>query len=153
MRKPDQISAVIILGLGVYVGLEGWRLAYWADPEVHVPGPGFLPFWLGVGLVVGGVGILLETHWTPLGSQPWFPSRDALVRVVVLIFLMGLLTLAMNSLGMLLALGLYLLVFLAIYTPGRWLLILLMAVGTPVTVHLVFERWLKVPLLQGFLGF
>jgi len=73
--------------------------------------------------------------------------------VSVLACLTGVLAIAIQPLGMLLAVGLYLLVFLAIYTPGRWLAILGTAGGTPILLYVVFERWLKVPLPHGFLGF
>lgn len=151
MRRADQICAVLLLTLAFFLGFEARRLSYWGAPGV--PGPGFLPFWLAVGLTVGAIGILMEGYRTTLGSVVWFPSRDGLVRVSVLACLTGAMAIAIQPLGMLLAVGLYLLAFLAIYTPGRWLTILTTAGGTPILLYIVFERWLKVPLPHGFLGF
>ena len=57
------------------------------------------------------------------------------------------------AVAMLLAVGLFLLVFLAIYLRGHWLAILLIAGCTPVGLYLIFVKWLKFSLPQGFLGF
>ena len=151
MRKTDLISAVVLLGLAPLIGIEARRLSYWAGP--HVPGPGFLPFWLTVGLAVGAVGILVEGRLHPGENVAWFPSRDARNRLLLLTLLTTLLVFAIWPLGMLVAIGLYLLIFLMIFMPGRWVIILTMAIVTPLAVYLIFERWLKVPLPQGVFGF
>jgi uncharacterized membrane protein YvlD (DUF360 family) len=108
---------------------------------------------LAIGLAVGGVGILLESYWNAPRDFVWFSSRDSLLRVFVLACLTGALAVAIKPLGMLLAIGLYLLIFLGIYIHLRWPLILLIAAGIPLGMHLMFEIWLKVSLPRGFLGF
>jgi len=150
MRRADRVTAVFLVGLAIVLGLEARRLAYWAAPRV--PGPGFFPFWLAVGLALGALGIVAESRWHGPDPLIWFPSREHLRRVGILTLLTGLLALAISPLGMLAAVGLYFLAVLAIYTPGRWLLISLTAIGTPLALHLIFERWLKIPLPRGFLG-
>lgn len=151
MRRADQVTSLILLGLAIFLGLESRRLSYLSAPGV--PGPGFLPFWLAVGLAVGAVGILVESRGKAVGVAAWFPSREGMGRVAALAILVGLLAFAIKPLGMLLAVGLYLLVFLKMYLPGRWPWILSAAAGTPLALHIIFERWLKVPLPSGFLGF
>lgn len=151
MPRADQTCAVLLLALALFLGLEARRLSYWGAPGV--PGPGFLTFWLAVGLAVGAIGILVQSRRKDPGSVVWFPSRDGLIRVSVLACLTGAMAIAIQPLGMLPAIGLYLLIFLAIYTPGRWVAILGIAGGTPIVLYVVFERWLKVPLPRGFLGF
>jgi hypothetical protein len=74
-------------------------------------------------------------------------------RVSILTALTVLLVFAIGPLGMYIAVGLYLLVFLALYMPGRWPAILLVATGSPLMIYLVFERWLKVLMPRSFLGF
>jgi putative tricarboxylic transport membrane protein len=151
MRWADQLTAMILLGAAFVLGREALRLSY--SDASHVPGPGFLPFWLAVGLAVGAAGMLLERRWKALRSSAWFPSRDGMFRVSILTALTVLLVFSIGPLGMYIAVGLYLLAFLAIYMPGRWLVILLVATGSPLTIYLVFERWLKVLMPRSFLGF
>ena len=151
MRRAEQISAVVLFVFSVLLGREALRLSYWTAP--HVPGPGFLPFWVAAGLMVGAVGVLVAGRRNSDGNVAWFADREARARLLLLAFLTILLVLAVWPLGMLLAIGLYLLIFLMIFMPGRWAIIVTMAVVTPLVVHLIFERWLMVPLPQGVFGF
>jgi hypothetical protein len=151
MRKTDQISALALLAGAGFVGIEAWRLAIWSAPGV--PGPGFLPLLLAIGLAAGAVGVFLEGALTGTGGAKWFADRESTIRLVVLLCCIAALVAAIQPLGMLLAVGLFLLVFLAIYLRGHWTAILLIAGGTPICLHLIFERWLKFFLPRGFLGF
>jgi putative tricarboxylic transport membrane protein len=152
MRKTDQISALVLLAAAGFVGIGAWKLAIWSGPGI--PGPGFLPLLLAVGLAVGAAGIFLEA--ARAGTEDgvkWFTDRESILRLAVLLVCIVALVAAIEPLGMLLAVGLFLLVFLAIYLKGHWLAILLIAGGTPVCLYLIFAKWLKFSLPQGFLGF
>jgi len=152
MRKTDRISALVLLVGALFVGIGAYRLAIWSGPGI--PGPGFLPLLLAIGLAVGAVGIFLEG--TPAGADgavKWFTDRESILRLAVLFVCIIALVAASEPLGMLLAVGLFLLVFLAIYLKGHWLAILLIAGGTPCCLYLIFVKWLKFSLPQGFLGF
>ena len=151
MRRAEQISAVVLFVFSVLLGREALRLSYWSAP--HVPGPGFLPFWVAAGLLVGAVGVLVAGRRNPARDVVWFANREARARLLLLALLTTLLVFAVRPLGMLLAIGLYLLIFLMIFMPGRWAIIVTMAGVTPLVVHLIFERWLMVPLPQGVFGF
>ncbi len=151
MRRTDQISSLVLLAGAGFVGLEAHRLAIWSGPGI--PGPGFLPLLLAIGLAVGAVGVFLEGTLARTGGAKWFADRESILRLTVLLGCIGALVAAIEPLGMLLAVGLFLLVFLAIYLKGHWPTILFIAVGTSVSLYLIFERWLKFNLPQGFLGF
>lgn len=152
MRRTDQISALVLLAGAGFVGIEAWRLAIWSAPGV--PGPGFLPLLLAIGLAIGAVGVFLEgTLAKAGGGAKWFVDRASTLRLVVLLCCIAALVAAIEPLGMLLAVGLFLLVFLAIYLRGQWPAILLIAGGTPFCLYLIFEKWLKFSLPRGFLGF
>jgi len=150
MRWADRITGMILLVLAVLLGHEAVRLEYWGADRV--PGPGFFPFWLSVGLGVGGAGILLEGR-RAAAAGGWFPGWDARRRLLILVSLTLLLVLCIKPLGMYLAVGLYFLSFLAIFQPGRWGMILPVAVGSPLALYLIFERWLTISMPRGFLGF
>lgn len=151
MRWADQITAVILLGLALVLGRDALGLSY--TDASRVPGPGFLPFWLALGLAAAGIGILVEQGWKAQRDAHWFSDRDSMRRLSTLTLLTILLVLAIKPLGMYVAVGLYFLTFLAIYMPSRRLLTLLIAAGSPLAIYLVFERWLKVMMPRGFLGF
>lgn len=151
MLRTDQISALVLLAGAGFVGIEAWRLAIWSAPGI--PGPGFLPLLLAIGLAIGAVGIFLEGTLSRTGDAKWFADRESLVRLVVLLCCIAALVAAIQPLGMLLAVGLFLLVFLTVYLRGQWPAILLIAGATPVCLYLIFEKWLKFSLPRGFLGF
>jgi len=152
MRRTDQISSLILRAGAGFVGIGAHRLAIWSGPGI--PGPGFLPFLLAIGLALGAVGVFLEgTLARTGGGAKWFNDRESLLRLVILMCCIVALVAAIEPLGMLLAVGLFLLVFLTIYFKGHWPTILLIAVGTPFCLYLIFERWLKFNLPRGFLGF
>ncbi len=151
MRRKDLVSAIVLLGLAISIAIEARNLSYWAKPQV--PGPGFLPFWLAVGLAVGAVGILIEGRLSPAQDAPWFPTAAARNRLLLLALLTTLLIFGVWPLGMLVAIGLYLLLFLGIFMRGRWPVILTIAIAVPLAVHLLFERWLMVPLPHSAFGF
>jgi hypothetical protein len=152
MRHSDRISALVLLIGALFVGVGAYRLSLWSG--TGIPGPGFLPLLLAIGLAVGAVGIFLEAARTrPQESRKWFPDRGAMIRLAVLLACIGALVAAIEPLGMLLAVGLFLLVFLALFLKGQWPAILLVAAGTPGCLYLIFVKWLKFTLPQGFLGF
>jgi putative tricarboxylic transport membrane protein len=151
MRRTDQISSLVIFAGAVFVGIEARRLAIWSAPGV--PGPGFLPLLLAIGLAIGAVGVFLEGTLSRTGGTKWFADRASTLRLLVLLCCIAALVAAIQPLGMLLAVGLFLLVFLTIYLRGHWPAILLIAVCTPICLYLIFEKWLKFSLPRGFLGF
>ncbi len=152
MRNSDRISALVLLAGAGFVGMEAWRLTLWSAPGI--PGPGFLPLLLAIGLAVGAVGVFLEgARANSAGGAKWFADRGSVLRLVVLLACIVALVAAIEPLGMLLAVGLFLLVFLGIYLKGHWPVILLVAAGTPLGLYLIFERWLKFTLPRGFFGF
>lgn len=152
MRKRDRITALVLLIGAGFVGVGAYRLAIWSGPGI--PGPGFLPLLLALGLAVGAVGIFLESAAATSDIRvAWFSDRESVLRLAVLLACIVALVAAIEPLGMLFAVGLFLLVFLSIYLKGHWLTIFLIAGCTPVCLHLVFVRWLRFSLPEGFLGF
>jgi energy-coupling factor transporter transmembrane protein EcfT len=104
-------------------------------------------------LGVGAVGILLEGARTKTPAARWFARWDSAVRFLVLAGFVAAFVAAITPLGMLVAVGVFLLGFLAIYLSGRWLTVLFIAAGTPLGLYLIFERWLKLLLPRSLLGF
>ena len=55
-NKGDLISGVCIAAFGVYVTVAAARLPYVSE---HGPGPGFMPLWLGIGLIVLALSLIV----------------------------------------------------------------------------------------------
>ena len=152
MRKADAICALVILAIGIVVssdarqyGVFGWGLA---GPE-----PGLYPFLLGMGLVAGSVLILVRALRRPDPSvlnKPFIPpgGRKPVLAVAIPAALMVLLT---HFIGLYLAAGLYLAVYMRWIGKYRWIAVLAVSVLTPFVGYYVFEKWFLISLPEGSL--
>lgn len=150
MRRADQVGAILLLAFAAFVIHQASRLPYRAD---YGPGPGFIPLWLGI--ILGGCSIaLLAGARKRRDDRPVFTDRAGVVRLVWIGVATLLLTVAMPIVGTAVAIGLFMggLVWRMSPAPS-WVTVLSLAVLTPVGVHLLFVRWLGVPLPKGLLGF
>lgn len=152
----DRLVALLLLVFAVYIVAVARQLTYM---QGRVPGPGFAPFWIGVGLGVAALAILAGS-WRevrsgrPAGVQaeeePLPPARPLTLAAV------GAVTIAAVALiervGMLTALALVLLA-LGRILGGSWRAAVLTAIGLPLFFYLLFALWLKVPLARGPWGF
>jgi hypothetical protein len=149
MRRADTVCAVILLGVAAVVIWEGRRLGIgWGSDG---PQPGFFVFYLGVGLglasaVVLGQAVLLGD--VPLYRKAFLEPGQAapVAKVLVPACLMVLMT---HFLGLYVAGGLYLGIYMRWIGRHSWLLIVLLSVAIPVVTFLVFEVWFLVPMPKG----
>jgi hypothetical protein len=142
------LSGVFVALLGVCALVSAKPLPYQAE---YGPGPGFLPFWIGLGLAACGVMIAAASlRRLGAGSERFFgPGTRKVAFVFASLVVTFLLT---PALGLTAALSLF--SGLAAGASGRhhWALCLLLAVATGVTIRLVFGYVLDVPLPRGLTG-
>lgn len=65
-HKGDLIAAFCLAGFGGYVAYAGSKLSYVSEVG---PGPGFFPFWIGIGLLLLSCYQLIFTATTPSRQQ------------------------------------------------------------------------------------
>jgi putative tricarboxylic transport membrane protein len=148
--KKDLISGVCIAAFGVYVVVASARLAYVSE---HGPGPGFMPLWLGIGLIVLALSLIVIDLARPapertrkLGNWPVARALAGWLAVMGSIMVLP-------RLGFSLSLAL-LAVFLVIVLDRRsvWSA-LSVAFGLGLSFYLVFVLALGLPLPSGPWGF
>jgi hypothetical protein len=165
MRIWDRVVALLLLAFSVYVIAAARDMGYF---EGRIPGPGFAPFWIGVGLALAAAGVLLGTfHRNRAGEQPMDGGEDGLSGMVpaegtvrplrpgtslLLVPMIPGAVLLANPLGMLTALGIMLLAGARVL-GAPWRSALLVALGLLAVFHLIFVVWLNVPLPRGPWGF
>jgi hypothetical protein len=90
MKKADRVFGVIGLGLALWCYLESTRLRYMTE---FTPGPGFMPFWLGVCLALLSIYLIADSYLRKSGPKDEakvLPSRHALIRVgAIMLMLLG----------------------------------------------------------------
>lgn len=146
----ERAAALLLLIFAIYTiaAARGMTLM-----QGRVPGPGLAPFWIGVGLALASVAILVGSR-----SNRQQPSTDAgsdgtHTSMAVVIAAVTVVAVALIApLGMLAALGLLLLV-LARILGATWRTAAQTAVALPLALHVVFGVWLKVPMPRGPWGF
>jgi putative tricarboxylic transport membrane protein len=149
--------AEILLPLGIVV-LNGWMLVETLRKLPYavegVPGPGFLPFWLSLAIIVLGLVLtvrVVRAEATDGGEVEW-PDGEGWLRIAIMLALLAMSLFLLNWLGFFAVAVLY--VALGGYGMGMrsWRVLvpvsLLMALG----IYVVFGVWLKVPLPKGILG-
>ncbi len=113
------------------------------------PGPGFVPFWLGV----AGVGLSIYVAASGLrGPAAAPPSRAGVARLAATVIGLGLAVALAETAGFVLVMTLYLVFVTLVVERMRPASGVAASVGTMAIVYLVFDRFLHVPFPQGPLG-
>ena len=123
--------------------------------NVHNPGPGFYPLWLGIILGAMSLGLILKITWQKEGAKI---LRDILaekirwgkiVSVIIALVLYGFL---MDYVGFVIVTFLLMAFLLRAIEPQSWKAVIGWALFASVGSYLVFEFWMKLRLPKGFLG-
>ncbi len=152
MKKADLITGIVLLVLSAYVIQETWRMP---PSATFGPGPGFLPFWLGVVLAVFAA-ILFVSAWrrqaTEDDSKPIFPGKQALLGItLVLIGLAGYIFL-IEILGYLVDTFLFIVFLMKVVEREKWPLSLMVAVITTAALFITFQFLLQIKLPSNMFG-
>lgn len=152
MRKADRIFGVIGLGLSLWCYLESRQFHYLTD---FTPGPGFLPFWVGVILAILSCYLLYDTFRRKPSKEDEtsiLPARRALYRVgFIFLTLFGVLII-MPLLGFPITVCLFVAVILLSLERYSIPKSIGYGVAYAAVTWLIFEYFLKMDLPKGFLG-
>ncbi len=152
MKKADQWSG---LALSILSAAMIWAALALPYGNVHNPGPGFFPLWLG--LILGGMSIALFVQTTTAkGSVQTISSileEDVRWEKVLLVLVALILyALLMDTIGFLGATFLLMVVLLRFIEPQSWKVALAWALAGSVGSYLIFDVWMRLRLPKGFLG-
>lgn len=158
MRLADRVVAVALIFLGLGVAWKSTELPIGILPR-EGPGGGFLPFWLSLGISAAAAGVFIQSYFEaggrdsgtegPMGA-PFVSWEDFLeiLRVGVPGLVMILLT---STISIYFASAAF--VFYVLYFVGRHALrvCVSVAIGVPIAVFFIFEKFLIIPLPKGYL--
>ncbi|MBA4421930.1 MAG: hypothetical protein C0390_02370 [Syntrophus sp. (in: bacteria)] len=152
MRKADRIFGVIGLGLSLWFYLESRKFHYMTD---FTPGPGFMPFWVGVILAILSSYLLYDTFRrdpSEEDAKSVLPSRHSLYRVgFIFLMLFGILVI-MPLLGF--PITVFLFVALILLSLERYSILKSIGYGIAyaAVTWLIFEYFMQMGFPKGFLG-
>lgn len=151
MVTGERVVAAGIGAFGALWAVQSSRLAYWSE---FAPGSGFLPFWLGIILIVLSLAFLALSFLQP-ESDPPAAATESAGRGRVISIVLGLLAciLVLEWIGFVAAITAYLLFLLLVVERRPLHEAAGVAAGTSFLLWLVFQHWLHVPLPAGPWGF
>jgi len=150
MKKKDFYSGLLMLLLSGAIFAQILRSPSIQDSSG--PGPFFLP--TIAALIIGALSLTLliqSLRPAKIGPAPP-PGRRMWGRLFWIVIWCLLYGIAIENLGYLLSTGIVTFAFLAYFNRQRWILNIIFSVATPISIYILFDTLLKVPLPKGWLG-
>jgi putative tricarboxylic transport membrane protein len=148
MWYANIIAGAAFFLLGVATIILAWLdLPYTSD---FSPGPGFLPLWLGIGLTICSIPIII----TELGNKDksgklFRPETVKCIKVLILIVAVFLL---LPVFGFSAGLALITAGGMRLMGKHSWGSCVVIVIVTAACIHYLFGQWLSIPLPQGLIG-
>jgi putative tricarboxylic transport membrane protein len=151
MKRPYQITSVVLLMVAAFVALESLSMRYYTSLG---PGPGFFLRWLSILLAILAVAMLGKATFGKPETMPsdFFADRTGYLRIGAVVGALVAVTVLMRPIGFrLVMLGFY---FFILIVLGRQsvLLTVIIALAGSFGVYHVFVHWLATPLPIGLFG-
>jgi putative tricarboxylic transport membrane protein len=147
MRHANIISGVAVFLVGIATTYFGSRLPYTME---FSPGPGFLPLWLGIILMISSLFVIVaDLRNKERGGAFFAPETITCVKVLVLIVAIYLI---LPVTGFPAGLALITAGGMRLMGKHSWLSCGITVVVTAVCIHYLFGQWLGIPLPEGMLG-
>ena len=149
MWRAEFIGAWAVLLLGLFIVVFSIPLQYYTDLG---PGAGFLPFWIGVGVIVGGVVEVIKVfrmkQRTEMGTflQPRSKLGLQMLVLIVITFLI------FPFVGFSVGLALCAAAAMRIIGKHKIMTCGITAVLSAIFIRVVFAQWLDIPLPMGMIG-
>lgn len=151
MRIANRIASLLIILFGLFITFQA-HIKF--DYMVKVtPGPGFLPFWLGIAIALVGLIPFIRT-FTGFASKlpnPFHPG-DFKYFFIVIGSAVGVAIITPIT-GLLISLGLMVGTIAKLMGTQSWKTVIGITVLTPVFLYGIFVFILGVPLPKGIFGF
>jgi putative tricarboxylic transport membrane protein len=152
LRGYNRVAAIFFLFIGIFFSLYSRRVEIgpWTEP-----GPGFLPFYAGLSLVVMSIALLLGS----LTKKAWqakpsfFPKPDSWKRVSATFLSLVVYNLLLTYLGFTLTTFLFLTFLVKFIFPQSWKRTFIVSVCGSLFARLLFINFLETQLPKGFFGF
>lgn len=151
MNKAEAASGAAFVLIGAAMMTHALSLAYMLD---GVPGPGFLPRWIAVGLMIAGLIIVIKAARpaADAGEQPAWPAPAGWRRVALMLGTLAVALIVLNTLGFLVTTATFVAVIIFGLGIRSWRMLASVPLLAAIGLYLVFAVWLNVPLPKGLLA-
>lgn len=149
--KAIHISSTLFTLLGLFVVLESRRLKYWSD---FGPGPGFLPFWLGISISIMAFLLLVKAISNKSSEEqqkPFYTGWRNSKKAILTIAAYSALTFFVNLLGFYFTGAVFILFIIGLVERRSWFIALAVMALSLIGFYYIFSYLLNVQLPEGFL--
>lgn len=152
MNKAETLAGAVFVAIGAFMLFESMKFPYML---AGIPGPGFLPRWIAIGII--GTGLVL----TAKGIRPGlavqevidWPDATGWRRVGLMIGALAVSLLVLDKLGFLVTTALFMVVVVYGLGSRSWWTLVSMPLVAAIGLYVIFAVWLRVPLPKGILVF
>lgn len=151
MRKADIVCAVIILCIGILVMYDAIRLNIrWG---MNGPEAGFFPFILSLLVVIGCLIVVAQAIAKKgvANSDKLFIPKGALKPLAKCVIPAALMVLLTEYIGLYIAAGLYMAVYMRWIGRNRWATVILISIIVPLSTYFLFDKFFLIPMPKGSL--
>jgi hypothetical protein len=146
-HRTVEIGVALFMALLAVIGIiGGLRVGIGWGPEG--PKAGFFPFYISL-IVLGSCAVNLVNVLREFTGREVFATWEQLRQVLSIIIPTTVYVFAVPVIGMYLASGLLIGVFMKWLGRYSWLMVLAIAVAVPIITFIMFERWFLVSLPKG----
>jgi putative tricarboxylic transport membrane protein len=152
MNKAETAAGAVVVAVGAFMMVESMNMLYMAN---NVPGPGFLPRLLAIGLIVSGLILTVKGIRPGLTVQEvvdW-PNARGWRRVGLMVSALAVALLVLDWLGFLVTTAAFMLVVVYGLGSRSWRTLISMPLVAAIGLYIVFAVWLQVPLPRGIITF
>lgn len=145
----DAVVALLVIVMGSVVIYGSRKLgSEWTSDG---PGAGYFPFYIGIILVISGVGVLYQSLNGKAKNTDVFVTREEIGRVLSVLLPAAVYVAAIEFIGIYVASAIYIALFMIILGKYSWFKSVLAALIVNAVFFMMFEVWFKVPLFKGSL--
>jgi len=148
MRRPYQLTALVLLCLSGFLAYESLQLKYYTPLG---PGPGFFPLWLSLALAALAVAMFCQSTIKDSAPRPadFYDSRIGYLRAASMCVAWVWATVMLERLGYRLTMVVFFPLLLLTLGRVRWWLVVLISLLGSVAAFYVFSVVLRVHLPVG----
>ena len=152
MQRADIVLPGLLTAFGAVILWQSVARMDYFYVDRGAPGPGFLPFWVSLGIVVLGAILTFQAARSAAPTNVEWPDRLGFHRILYLIGGFLVFLFAVRFIGFTLASILFLGVVSYLLGMRRMIVLLPVSIGVGLFLHLVFNTWLRISLPVGMLG-
>ena len=144
----EKIGSILFIFFGAFIIFESRK---YSMGRLDNPGPGFLPFLLGIAILFMSILLLIRVlkRAKTEGQATSWPKRGGLMKVSLIFLILLLFTIFFEVTGYLINIFVLFLILLKPVGKQKWHWSLLISIGATFFSYLLFDRWLMLPLPRG----